>query len=1135
MTQRPRFLSIGFSLLAVLCFSCTTHQRPVSQSGAQPATRGGSAGVATGVASAPGEVDGATSASRVAQTQVMNATGPGPTVIHAVAFAETDPISSLHGSFAEADPTQSQPGIEINELNSAEGRPMPDSAAGLVRRDATLKGMTSVEMVNAMPGPSLTFEGNSSANNTAVFGGTVAPPDTNGAVGPHHYVQMTNLLTGIYDKATGALLPPGRFALSPLFAKLGGVCAATNDGDPVVQYDKLADRWILSQFGFTATDAPPYHQCIAISKTADPAGAYYAYDFIQPGQEFPDYPKLGTWPDAYYMTTNQFFLGGSFDGGGAFALDRAKMLVGDPTATEIYFNLCFTAGHCAVNHPEGIFGMLPSDFDGLTPPPAGAKNIFTYPLSVSFGDAVDGARLFEFNVGSPFGTGATFTERADSPALLAAYDGRDPGGRGDVREPAPGENLESLASRFMHRLQYQNRGGIETWVSNITVNVGTGTSSTLYRAAPRYFELSRTSPGGVITTTEQATFAPDPVTANRGRWMGSAAEDASGNLALGFSRTSTTAGDFPSIMIAGRLVSDPPGGLFQGEALMFAGLGTQTGTSNRWGDYSAMQVDPVDYCTFWYTQEYNPAGNTSFNWRTRIGAFKFPSCVSPAMGQLTGTVTYCQNGQPIKGAVITVSDGHGSATIADGTYSINLPPGSYTVTATDAFANCGPSSSQTVNITNGGTSTANFCLTGTPLINFISSAFDDSLGNGNGIINRDECFKVSAVLENDGCFPETGISAVLSTSTAGVVVDQALSSYPNLAINASASNLTPYAAHTTPGFVCGTPIDFTLTESSAIGGVRVFSFSFPTCGGGAAQPFSGTLDNTDSVATAGRLGRNAVASACGTAKGCPGSFDANPRFFDTFTFSNTAAVSVCLTVTLDQSTCGNALLAAGYLDSFSGANLCLNYLGDAGGSANTSSFAVDVPGGHNLVLAIQQTTVGVFCPGGYSGTVTGFLDNTADGGACPACQLTTPVATSTLWPPNHNLINVGLSASSTGICPANRQVTVFSDEDDVDPLTDGDMSPDAKNIALGTLRLRAEREDSGDGRVYLVVVRTSDGTGNGAFSCSTVTVPPNQSAAGKANVAAQAAAAKTFCTTHAGAAPPGFFPVGDGPVIGPKQ
>src|SRR5262249_28884997 len=187
------------------------------------------------------------------------------------------------------------------------------------------------------------------------------------------------------------------------------------NGDPIVLYDKLADRWLLSQFGFTAPDSPPYHECVAVSKTPDPTGAYYAYDFVLPGHEFPDYPKLATWPDAYYMTTNQFFQGSSFDGAGAFAFDRARMLVGDPSPGAIYFNLCFTPGHCAPNHPEAITGMLPSDFDGLTPPPAGTKNIFSYPLSVSFGNATDGARLFEFTPNFTTPSSSTFDERADSP------------------------------------------------------------------------------------------------------------------------------------------------------------------------------------------------------------------------------------------------------------------------------------------------------------------------------------------------------------------------------------------------------------------------------------------------------------------------------------------------------------------------------------------------------------------------------------------------------------------------------------------------------------------------------------------------------------------------------------------------
>ena len=984
MKNRSGPLSFVVSLVVSLTLACSSHKSPVSQT-SDRAPKGDVPNVAA-APQAAGKVDAEFVREAAAQAAKAETSSPqsGPIAFYAVAMAETAPLSDIaaaKGSRAEADPTVSQPGQEINELNSEELRSFPERLEldhAVARRDGAIAAVP--QGTPGLPAPSLTFDGNSSANNTAVFGSTVAPPDTNGAVGPNHYVQMVNNLTGIYDK-TGALLVP-RFPPSAVFGALGpgNLCANINDGDPVVLYDKLSGRWVLSQFGFASSTAPPYHECIAVSKTADPTGQYYAYDFVLPGNQFPDYPKLGTWPDAYYMTTNQFFLGGGGDGAGAFAFDRAKMLVGDPTAGAIYFNLCATSGHCSPFYPEFFRGMLPSDFDGFTPPPAGAKNIFSYPMSVTFGDPTDGARLFEFTPNFATPASSTFVERADSPAPLTAYDGRNPSGRGDVREPAPGENLESLATRFMHRLQYMNRGGIETWTSNITVNVGTGTvNATNYRAAPRWFTLTRSTPAGPITTQDQSTFAPDPLTANRGRWMSSAALDASGNLALGYSRTSTTAGDFPSLFYTGRLVTDPPGTL-EAEVPIFAGSGTQTGTSNRWGDYSAMQIDPVDYCTFWYTNEYYAAGNTSFNWRTRIAKFKYPSCVTPLMGTLSGTITYCQNGQPIKGAVITVSDGHGAATIANGTYSVNLAPGSYTITVADPFANCGQIGPFPVTINAGSTTTQDLCLTGSPLQNLVAENFDDSSGNNNGHINRDECFKVNTKLENDGCLADNGISATLSTSTPGVVIDQNFSTYPNLDINASAFNTTPYRVHTTPAFVCGTPIDFTLSETSSLGAPRTFNFSFPTCGGGAAVPFSGTLVNTDNTAVS-RLGRNGIVSACGSPKGCPGAFDANARFYDSYTFQNTSAVTECLTINLDASSCNTALLAAAYLDTFNPANLCQNYLGDAGGSGNNTSLAVNIPAGHSLVVAIQQTTVGVFCPTpGYTGTVTGFIDDT-DAGA----------------------------------------------------------------------------------------------------------------------------------------------------------
>ncbi len=180
-----------------------------------------------------------------------------------------------------------------------------------------------------IPSPILVFEGVGVANS--------APPDPTGAVGPNDYVQIVNGGgVRIFDK-NGVPRGPA-FKLSTLFAPLGGIPASTDNGDGLVLYDRMANRWILSQFAFASSTTPPYHQPIAVSKTGDPTGEYWAYDFITPGNEFPDFGKIGAWPDGYYFTDRQFTNGAASNGFGCFAFDRAKMLVGDPTASYIYFN-----------------------------------------------------------------------------------------------------------------------------------------------------------------------------------------------------------------------------------------------------------------------------------------------------------------------------------------------------------------------------------------------------------------------------------------------------------------------------------------------------------------------------------------------------------------------------------------------------------------------------------------------------------------------------------------------------------------------------------------------------------------------------------------------------------------------------
>ncbi len=257
----------------------------------------------------------------------------------------------------------------------------------------------------AIPAPLASFEGINNQENATVVGLYVVPPDTVGDVGPNHYVQAVNLLFRVFDKSGTSLLGP--LPMSSLFANLGGICSTTDDGDPIVLYDPLADRWLLTQFA----DASPAHQCVALSRTGDPTGAWFLYDFTMPNAKFNDYPKLGVWPDGYYMRRQP---APGLPGRGVFAFDRAKMLEGDPSAGYIYFDLD--------SADPTIGGLLPSDVDGLTPPPAGAPNVFAYFTATEFGDAQDGLRLFSFHADFANPGASTFDERPESPIAVASFD-----------------------------------------------------------------------------------------------------------------------------------------------------------------------------------------------------------------------------------------------------------------------------------------------------------------------------------------------------------------------------------------------------------------------------------------------------------------------------------------------------------------------------------------------------------------------------------------------------------------------------------------------------------------------------------------------------------------------------------------
>ena len=424
----------------------------------------------------------------------------------------------------------------------------------------------------------------------------VAPPDTTGDVGPNHYVQWVNLRYAIYTLTRDANNQITAFNLVPGFPKngnvvwsgFGGRCQSDNDGDPIVQYDQLADRWVLTQFAVSAT---PYTQCVAVSTSPDPTGTYFRYAFSY-NKSFNDYPKMGVWPDAYYITYNMFRNGRSFTGNTVCALERSQMLIG-ATARQACANT--TAGH----------SLEPSDLEGATLPPAGSPNLLMSITSTA-------VQFWRFSVNWAAGTG-TLTGPTNV-AGVAAFS-RACGGGTCIPQPGTTTQLDSLADRLMYRLSYRNFGDHEALVINHSVTNGSG-------VGVRWYELrnaaGQTFGSAAPVLFQQGTFAPT----NDFRWMGSAAMDKTGGIAIGYNISSSTI--VPSIRYAYRGPADPLGTMGN-ETSVLVGSGSQTGSLTRWGDYSTISVDPVDGCQMVFTTQFQPA-NGNFNWSTFIHSFKLSTC-----------------------------------------------------------------------------------------------------------------------------------------------------------------------------------------------------------------------------------------------------------------------------------------------------------------------------------------------------------------------------------------------------------------------------------------------------------------------------------------------------------------------------
>jgi len=505
------------------------------------------------------------------------------------------------------------------------GAPSSYGTSGLAYVQQLLKNLW--RPAPTMPPPLLTFEGGAAAQ----FCGC-APPDSDGDVGPNHYVEAINVAFAVYDKNGNSLAGP--ITYNTLFAPLTGTpCSGQNDGDPFVMYDQIADRWVISDFAFPGLPGSgPFYQCIAVSQTSDPvSGGWFLYA-LQHEPAHPtwvgDYPKFGLWNNpqpggAYHLTLNLF--DGptlAFEGVRAYALDRAAMLAGQgqPNPNAIGFTIL----------PNGLgdsYSLVAASFRTGTAPPAGRDEfLLAVDSPASNPTTLTQVKGWKYHVDFAIPANSTLGILPNhTPNGLIAVNGfveawTNTAGFSIVPQQGTTDKIQTLGDKIMTPVVYQNRTGTESLWADQTTILNFPNGPTIIR----WYQFDVTGGNFPGTAVQQQDWS----NGNDGVWrfMPSIAVDQSGDTAIGYSSSSSTM--FPGIRYAGRLATDPPGNLAQGEAVMFNGTGSQLDTVSRWGDYSMTTIDPADGMTFWHVNEYY-ATNSSFNWHTRIGKFNFVGGPTP--------------------------------------------------------------------------------------------------------------------------------------------------------------------------------------------------------------------------------------------------------------------------------------------------------------------------------------------------------------------------------------------------------------------------------------------------------------------------------------------------------------------------
>jgi len=618
-----------------------------------------------------------------------------------VVKAHNQPLASLSQAADRARSQMVKPG-PAREVPNFRSSGKPVFSGGTALSDAVLQDFAGEQITMVGSG----FYGASNNDNKAVVGYMIAPPDTDGQVGRSHFVQMINLLTTVFDKTGQIVVPP--FASNVFWSGIGGNCEVNNQGDPIILYDDVADRWLVSQFAFP--DAMnSYSQCVAVSQDGDPTGSWNRYEFSFMNYGLNDYPKHGIVSDSITMTANLFRpRGRNFSWAGTFlgVMDKAAMYAGAP-ASLIGFNI-----------GTAEFGFVAGDLDGSGSVPA------------LFATAMTTVNQFDiWQIDVNWATQAATVARIASVPIAPFDSELCTASRGAcIPQPEGGPLLESLSDRLMHRLQIRQFTNHRSMVTAHTVDVGVG------RAGIRWYEL-RSTDGAPWALYQQGTYGP---TDGEYRFMPSAAMNAAGDIGIGYLLSS--ANTYVSTAAVGQTVANSGSGLLDAEELICArGTGVQKDVA-RAGDYSSTSVDPLDD-SFWHTNEvFTETG--SFQWNTFVCEFVVASNGSnippvAAFGYSCNELScaFTDSSSDSDGSVVAWSWGFG-----DGATSVSQNPshtfagaGSYAVTllvtdnegATDSVTRTVTVTGPAVNVP----PTASFTYNCSGLVcNFNGSASSDSDG-----------------------------------------------------------------------------------------------------------------------------------------------------------------------------------------------------------------------------------------------------------------------------------------------------------------------------------------------------------------------------------------------------------------------